>query len=198
MINEYYSNILKTILNENINENINILLYINNKFNIYDYFSHIIKKKNLNVYVIITNETIYNEFILNMEGEDCENNIHILNNDNDINIIFDKIILFHLYSYHYLENKLTIFNKILNNNTIIYIYCTLSNEKNRSINFKNNIRYYLKKYTKYYLGEVLFLTKTIDIIQTAEYTIKSLHNIKKNNYILYGDNIVYELVLYKK
>lgn len=59
MIEDYYFNTLKILLNENIKENNNILIYINNYFNIYDYFSHIIKKKNLNIYLFIFDYFIF-------------------------------------------------------------------------------------------------------------------------------------------
>lgn len=195
-MDNYYYNTLKILLNENLSNNLNILIYINNYFNIYEYFSHIIKKKNLNIYILINSDDIYIKLKNNIEGEDYENNIHILNNELEIiSIKIDYVILFHLFSYFYLEEKLNYFKNINNNNLIIYIFCSLSNENETIINYKNKIRDNIKKYTNIHFGTLLYLTKVLEIIDTNNFKVKTIDTIKKNNYFLYGDNIVYSLKL---
>jgi hypothetical protein len=213
-MNIYYNNIFDKILNS-LKYNENILLYIENYFNPLDNFSHIIKKKNINIYCIITNKYIYNKLVENIKGEENENNIHILSlfdsNINDslsgecsdksiiylniskLNIKIDIVLIFHLYSISYLKNILKDINIIINNKTLIYIYCSLSNENEEIILYKNKIRNNIKKFIKNNIGDLLPLSETINTIQKEKYKINKISLYKKNHYILYGDNSVYKL-----
>ena len=109
-MNNYYYNITDKILNS-VSNNKKILFYIDNYFNPLDYFNHIIKKKSLHLYFIISEKKIYDKLLENIEEEDIENNIHLYNNINQLNNIkMDYIILFHLYSITLLEIILNEFN----------------------------------------------------------------------------------------
>jgi hypothetical protein len=198
MCDNFYKIILTNILNEKINYNLNILLFINNYYNIYEEFSHLIKKYNLTVYLVIDNNIDYVSLTNNISGEEYENNIKIVLNEESItNIIFDIIIIFHLFSLNNLKDKLTNINNISNNNTNLYIYSSLSNENDSKINYKNYLRESIKKYTKFKIGNLLSFSNVLDTIKTNNFTVNSINIFKKNNYILYGDNIVYQIIISK-
>jgi hypothetical protein len=199
MDDNYYYCIFKNIFIEDLKDNIIILIYFNNFYNIIDNFSHIIKKKNIKINIITTYNEIYNKYIENIKGEDIEQNITIYNNEeNIINIIFDYVYILHLFSLEYLEHKLLNLNNLIKKDSNIYIYCSLSNENKTNIDYKNYIRDYIKKYIKYNIGNLLSLTKTLNIIEYNNYLVKSIKVFKNNNYIIYGNNIVYEIIIYKK
>jgi hypothetical protein len=199
MSKNYYLFVLENILNEKIRDNTNILIYLSNYFNPYEYFCHLIKKKKLKIFVLIDNNEIIDRLNEEIKGEDCEDNILFINKEENINNIkFHNIILFHLFSYDYLEDKLKQIKLISNNNTNIFIYSSLSNEKNTQIEYKNKIRDKINKFTTYKIGNLLFLTKVLEIINENEYLIESINIHKKNNYLLYGDNTVYKLYIKNK
>lgn len=140
----------------------------------------------------------FNKLKSNIEGEEYENNIHLINNDDNIKSInFDFIVLYHLLSYNYLEEKLIKFKTFIDdehkNNTLIYLFCTLSNENESIILFKNKLRNNFKKYIKFEFGNVLYLTKVLEIIDNLNYNLNTINKFKKSNYFLYGDNIIYSL-----
>jgi len=194
MTESYYISILDTFLNEDIKENSNILIYIGNYFNPYEKYGHIIKKKNLTIYILSNDLIMTNKFKVNIKGEECENNFHTINKEKEIiNIKFDIIILFHLFSYEYFENKLKKIVNIIDYNSDIYIYCSLSNEKDKYINIKNIIRKKINEYSDYKIGSLLSLQKVLKIIQDNYYILKQMNIFKKNNYFIYGNNNVYKL-----
>jgi len=97
-MNNDYNLIIDRLFNE-VSDNYNILLLIQNEIDILDNFSHIIKKKNINIYIIITDKYIHNKLLENIKGEECESNINIINDLSEIkDIIFDIINIFHLLS----------------------------------------------------------------------------------------------------
>lgn len=197
-MNNIFEIIFKNILYNISKDNSNIIFIINNEFNPLEEFSHIIKKKNINIFLIIDNINISSKILENIKGEECEKNIHIYNNIDDIydisnkNIIFDIINIFNLLSNNYLNNILNQIKKISNIDTLIYLYCSLTNKKN--IYYKNLIReqiiYYLNN-----IGYVLYYDDILNIIKNSSFNIKSLNIYKKNNYIFYGDNSMYEIIL---
>jgi hypothetical protein len=197
---EYYINIINNIFN-NIDENYNILLFIKNEFNIYNYFSHIIKKKNIKIDIVIDN--INNIFIVNklkddIKGEEYEENINFFLNINDIDFkIYNIIIIFQLDNNEKFENILNNINNINNitdNNSLIYIYNSLSNKR---IDYKNYFRNLLNEYTNINIGNVLKLNDIIFIIKNNNFDIISMKTYRKNNYLLYGDNTIYEIIIKK-
>ena len=195
----YYYTIINNIFN-NIDDNSNILLIIKNDFNIFDHFSHIIKKKNIKIDILIENNTIYNKIIEEVKGEECEENINIyceIENIDKNNKIYNIINIFHLDSNEIFENILNKISNLLNEYTLIYIYCSLSNEKNTTIGYKNYFRKLINEYTNINIGCVLKLCDIIDIINNCKYNIMLLKKYKKNNYLLYGDNTVYQIIMNK-
>ena len=116
------------------NYNNNVLIIIYDYINIINNYNYIIKKKNINIYIIINDNIIHKKLLENIKDEECENNINIFNNIENIkNIFFDYINIFQLYSLNILEQ----IKNIANNNTIICIYTSLSNENTKIINYKN-------------------------------------------------------------
>lgn len=192
----YYYNILNNIFYK-IDKDIHFLLLIKNRFHILDHFSHIIKKKNIQIDIHIDNKDIYNELIEKIKGEECEENIHFYLNIEDIcNKKYNIIYIFHLDSYIFLENLLNKFFHFINDDTFIYIYFSSSSIDNK-IYYKNYFRKIINDYTNIRIGNVLKLNDVIYLINFLNYNITSLKIYKKNNYILYGNNIVYELIAKK-
>ena len=206
MYDTYYSSIIENIFNKSSN-NSNILLIINNYFNIIERFSHIIKKKYINVHILIDDNLIYNKLKNNITGEECEKFIHIYKTYNDLiehkrfneNIIINNIIVFHLFSIDYLNKILMFCNDISQQDTCINIYSSLSNSDAKIINYKNSIRNKIKSIFPYKIGNVLHFSEVLNILETNIFLkIKSIKIFKKSNYIIYGENIVYKIVLLKK
>jgi hypothetical protein len=192
-----------------IDNNNKILLIIKNKFNILDHFSHIIKKKNIYVDIIIQNIEIIDYMNKQIKDEECEDNINLYYNIKDIeknnnlnsldieNKIYNIINIFHLESNEKFEKILQDIYNIIDINTIIYIYSSLSNENENKITYKNYFRNLINNYTELNIGTLLKLSDVIYIIENLKYNIYSVNIYKKNNYILYGNNIVYQIILKK-
>ena len=206
MHDTYYSSIIENIFNKSSN-NSNILLIINNYFNIIEHFSHIIKKKNINIHILIDNNLIYNKLKNNITGEECEKFIHIHKTYNDLieykrfneDIIINNIIIFHLFSIDYLNKVLIFCNNISHKDTYINIYSSLSNSDTKIIDYKNSIRNRIKSIFPYKMGTVLHFSEVLNILETNIFLkVKSIKIFKKSNYIIYGENIVYKIVLLKK
>ncbi len=192
---KYYYNIIEKRLKD-IKPNDKLLIIINNYFNPLDDFSHIIKKYNLHITIVVENEETYNTLINATKGEECEKNLLIKMNIKETIIKYDKIIIFHLYSIDYLKNLLESFIPIINENSEIFIYCSLSNLNDNDINYKNMIRENINIFTDYKIGKLLSFSQVLSEIDN-QHTLKiqSISVYKKNNYIIYGDNIVYQLLL---
>ena len=206
MYNTYYFLIIENILNE-ICDNSNIILIIDNYFNIIEHFSHIIKKKYINIHILIDNNLIYNKLKNDIIGEECEKFIHIYKIYNDFieyknfneNIIINNITVFHLYSLDYLNKILVFCNNVINKDSEINIYCSLSNSDLKTIEYKNNIRNKLKYIFSYKMGRLLHFSDLLNILENNDYIkIKSIKIYKKSNYIIYGENITYKIILLKK
>lgn len=139
---------------------------------------------------IFDNETYIN--IFNNKDE-----INLLKNNNN-NIIFNIIIIYHIESIDIFQNTLNLIDYFTNSHTKLYLYTSLSSESLNKIKYKNFIRNSITKYTKNKMGNVIeykSLLKFID--EYNKYKINSLKIYKNNNYILYGDNIVYQIILTK-
>jgi hypothetical protein len=195
---DYYNIICENIFND-VNEKDNILLIYYNNFNPLNKFSYLIKKKNIKLGILIHDINNFNKIKESIIGEDFEDNIKIYNSieDND----FTKnnyIIIFHLESIEYLENILEKF-KNMSHNTKIYIYCSLSSESNKNIFYKNYIRSKIMDYSNNKMGYVISLLTFLEVIDNSNnLKVYKMSIYKKNNYLLYGDNIVYEVILSKK
>jgi hypothetical protein len=194
---KYYYNIINDIFN-NIEDDNNILLIIKNDFNLFEHFSHIIKKKNIKIDILIENKNICNKLIEDIKGEECEENINIYSEIENINDkIYNIINIFHLDSTENFENILSKICNLINDYTIIYLYCSISNEKNISIGYKNYFRKLVNEYTNINIGNLLKLHDIIDIVNNLKYNIILKIIYKKNNYLLYGDNTVYQIIINK-
>lgn len=193
----FYESVYFNIINNKLDENNKILLIIDNYFNPFDFFNYIIKKYNIIIYIIIENINIYNNLIDNIKGEECEKNVIInLKLDQINNIFFDKIIIGHIHSIDYLNELLKLISKISHNNSLIYIYSSLSNENNLKINYKNYLRNQIMSYLPYKMGLLISFSDFLKEIENNKgYLIDSIKIYKKNNYFIYGDNIVYETIL---
>ena len=66
--NDFYSNILNNIFNNNL-INQELLLLVENEFNILDRFNHYIKKNNIKIDIVISNYSFYNKMYENLKGE---------------------------------------------------------------------------------------------------------------------------------
>jgi hypothetical protein len=205
MYTTYYSSIIENILNKSCN-NSNIVLIINNYFNIIEHFSHIIKKKYINIHILIDNKLIYNKLKNNIIGEECEKFINIYKTHNDFieykrfneDVVIDNIVIFHLFSLDYLNKILIFCNNVSCKNTIINIYSSLSNSHTKTIEYKNYIRNKLKSIFSYKMGTVLNFSEVLNVLENNDcLKIKSIKMFKKSNYVIYGENIVYKIVLLK-
>ena len=222
--NSFYEKHYKSIINNiltNIDNNQNLLLFINNQFNILDNFSYILKKKNISIDIIIENYCLYeinieyikgSEFedrikiynkideLLNMNGTFTNNNNNNNNYDNN-NIIlkkYFKIIVFHIKSLDFFTELLDSFLSVIDNKTSIYFYITLSNQSMNKIKYKNLIRENIMKYTNTNMGTILPYNDFTNLLSNSkEYKLKSLKIYKSNNYFLYGTNTVYEIIINK-
>ena len=195
LIENYYYDLLNNLFVK-MNEDNSILLFIKNKFHILDHFSHIIKKKNIQIDIHVDNIDIHNELMERIKGEECEDNIQLYLNIEDINNkTYNFIYIFHLDSNIILENILNKISNIINNNTFIHIYFSASTSNDTKINYKNYFRKIINDYTNIRIGNVLKLNDVIFLINSLNYDITSLKIYKKNNYILYGNNNVYHLIL---
>ena len=206
MYETYYYSIIENIFNES-NDNSNIVLIINNYFNIIEHFSHVIKKKNINIHILIDNNLIYNKLKNNIKGEECEKFIHIYNTYNDFieykrfneNIIINNIIVFHLFSIDYLNKILMLCNDVSHKDTYINIYSSLSNSNAKIIDYKNSIRNRIKTIFPYKIGNVLYFSEVLNILENNSFLkIQLIKIFKKSSYVIYGENIVYKIVLLKK
>lgn len=214
---------LNNILYELSNYNDNILIIISNNkyFNPLEDFSHIIKKKNLKIYLLINNNYYFTKIKNDIKGEECEKNIKIIgqiplmNHINNCisecsledvfrkefdeynnNFIFNIIYMYNFDSLKYIENLLNILKINISPLSLIYIYQYLSNESFKNIDKKNNIIDNINYFFDYKINKLYSLTDFINIIKENDIIkIKTLNILKNNNYILYGNNTLYEIIL---
>jgi hypothetical protein len=213
---KYYNLIINNIIND-LSDNSNLLLIVKNEFNLLQNIEFIIKKKNIKITIVndtISNKEFKNNMLNSIQLFDKESHINIyneidelmhLNKKDDSNdsipcetILFNNIIIFHINSIDHLKDKLNLLESISDKYTKLYIYTSLSNEKVNKIKYKNIIRNSITKYTNHKMGNVLQYESLLTFIDEYKiYKINSLKIYKKTNYILYGDNIVYEIILVK-
>lgn len=197
---KYYEMIYNDILYQIFNENYNILSINQNDFNPLIGHSHIIKKNNINIYIVINNENydFCEKMKENIIGSECEKNIHFIKTIDEINVTFDLINIFHLYTLEKLNNILNKIYFLSDNRTNVNIYCSLSNEKKEKIYYKNLIRNKILEFAKIKLGTLLSFTDVLEIIEkNNKFNVDQISIYKKNNYIVYGNNTVYKIFLKK-
>jgi hypothetical protein len=187
--NNHYNIIYKNFLYE-IRDNSKILCIGQKEYNLLNDFSHIIKKKNLEIHIKIDDVSILEKIKEEIKCEDCEKNIILIGNcdSNNNNNYFDYILIFGIKFLDIFSKQLSKLYGFLNNNGLIYLYSSLSNEKN--INKKNYIRSTLK------LNEIYSLSDFLEIIENNyQLKIESINILKKTSYILYGNHVVYKIIL---
>ena len=186
--NNHYNIIYKNFLYE-ISNNSKILCIGQKEYNLLNHFSHIIKKKNLEIHIKIDDISILEKIKEEIKCEDCEKNIILIgNSDSDNNNYFDYILIFGIKSLDNFSKQLSKLYSFLNDNGVIYLYSSLSNEKN--INKKNYIRTTLR------LNEIYSLSDVLEIIENNyQLKIESINILKKVNYIFYGNHVLYKIIL---
>ena len=202
--NEFYLTIINNIFNNNIfNNNIfnkELLFLIENEFNILNHFSHYIKKYNIKVDIVISDYKFYDNMLQNLKGEECESFINLnLKIDKIENKKFNLVIFFQLESIDKLENILLFLEDKLYDDFKIYIYCSLLKKNKNNFFFKNIIREQIMNFTSHKLSYVLCYESFLNVFHKNNfYHIKSMKIFKQNEYIIYGINSVYEIILEKK
>ena len=187
-LHNYYKLIYNNIFNNIKEENESILIINQKKFNILNFFSHVIKKKCIKLSFYNSDKSFESE----IKGEECFNNIVCLNEENELDYEnrYDKIIIFHLNSLDFLRGIIDKLSLLFKHDGQIFIYSSLSNEKRAVQEYKNKIRGVLK------LDYLLNFTDVIEIIENNKsLKVEKISIFKKNNYIIYGDNTVYEIIL---
>ena len=197
--NDFYSNILNNIFNNNLIDQ-ELLLLVENEFNILDEFNYYIKKNNIKIDIVISNYSFYNKMYENLKGEECESFINLnLKIDKINNKKFHLAIFFHLDSILQLENLLIFLQDKLYDNFKIYIYCSLIKNSKDKIFFKNIIREQIMNFTSNKFGYIISYEDFVyNLNNNNFYYIESIKVYKKNEYFIYGNNTVYEIILSKK
>lgn len=194
----YYNLIIKNIFDE-IEYNKNILLIVKDTNYLLDNLEFIIKKKNIQIKLLTNNDT-KQEWINYILGSEMENNIKIYDDHNEIlknNIFFKYIILFQIETIQYFEDILNILSDVVDTDTLLYIYISL--EKNDKIKYKNFIRENIIKYIDKKINLIFSYESILEKIMTnLFFKISSIKIYKKNNYLIYGNNTVYQIILIKK
>ena len=195
----YYESIYNNILYNHSNESFTLLSINQHYFNPLLDFSHIIKKKNIIIYILFNSENndFYNEIRDNIKGSECEKNINLITDIDVItNIKFDIVSIFHLYSLDKLRESLNYLKNVTVDKSSIYIYSSLSNEKKDKIYYKNIIRNKILDFTNTKVGTLLSFSDVLETIQEHNiFNVENFNIFKKNNYFLYGNNTVYKLFL---
>ena len=207
-------NLLKNILFNECIENESIIIYLNNEFHILDHFSHIIKKKNIKIYIITyENYIIYNNLINGIKNEDCENYVNIYLNINELSSSnncqmenLKKIFIFDLFNSETFSKilddirKSSIYKSIdLNTNLNFYLYSYLSNENIYKRMFKNKILDNIKNISTSItsniinLDNILSMSDILHIIEDYNMSIDSINILKSVNYLFIGDYIFYKI-----
>ena len=200
LMDKSYQNIYSTFLsnhsndhdkdNSNKNGHENILIINQNYFNPLLYYSHYIKKYDINLYILFNNHESINKLHEEIDHEECKSLIHynLLNLEQVIteyqNIRFDKLILVHIHSIEYLKQIMDIarFFKI---NIYIYISLTTKNK----VTLKNTLRSLFKKMSDDDLGCVFDYDEIFNLLNSHDYfTIESINMINNEflNFIKYA------------
>lgn len=191
----YYKNIYNFFLNNDKNNenNENILIINHNYFNPLLYYSHFLKKYNINLYIIFNNEKSRIKLENDINNEECKNLIHYnLNNFEDIvtdyiNLKFNKIILLHIKSINFLNNNLVLSEYFKSE---LFIFISLTN-KNK-VSYKNTLRNIYKNITYNEYGNVFDYDEIFNLLNSnTKFEILKINMISDNHYITYGSHKLY-------
>jgi hypothetical protein len=194
-----YKNIISDVFYHKSKNNSSILIIINETINILEYFSHIIKYKNLNVHLFVNHQS-FHELKELIKWEELENKIFLyddINNINEKRIIFNDILILNIVSIINLKSLMMDMIDNIDNQTNIEIYCTLSNEKENKILLKNYIRNKISYFYKN-MNYVFDFSEYVDVLQKLnDYEIVRIDIYQKSNYIIYGNNNIYNTIIKK-
>lgn len=198
IMDKYYKNIYNTFLLNNINEN--ILIINQNYFNPLVYYSHHLKKYNINLYILFNSISNIEKLRSNTIHEECKDLIHyeLISLDQIVteyvNIKFDKIIILHIKSIEYLEKIIEMANFFKVN---LYIYISLSTRN--KVYLKNTLRKLVKNISNDEMGNVFDYDKVFTLLDSNKnFTISSINMIDNNHFITYGSHKSYLFVLQYK
>lgn len=198
IMDKYYKNIYNTFLFNNINEN--ILIINQNYFNPLVYYSHHLKKYNINLYILFNSISNIEKLRSNTIHEECKDLIHyeLISLDQIVteyvNIKFDKIIILHIKSIEYLEKIIEMANFFKVN---LYIYISLSTRN--KVYLKNTLRKLVKNISNDEMGNVFDYDKVFTLLDSNKnFTISSINMIDNNHFITYGSHKSYLFVLQYK
>lgn len=194
MMCNYYNNIYNSFLLDQNNSN--IMIINQNYFNPLSYFSHNIKKNNINLYILYNNLNSINKLDNEIKYEECNKLIHYHNYsleqmiENYSKVSFSKIIALHLKSLDYIKSIIML-GEIFECN--IYFYLSLSNKK--KVYFKNKFRSIFKSDTNE-IGNVFDYDQIFSYLNTLiSYDIDTIKIINNNHYISYGSQKTYLFIL---
>ena len=191
IMDKYYKNVYSSFLLNDENEN--VLIINQNYFNPLLYYSHYLKKYNVNLYILFSNNDYIDKLNNETNYEECSNLLHynLVSLDQILieyqNIKFNKIVLLHVKSLEFLEKILDIadFFKV-----DMYIYISLS-IKNK-LKLKNSIRSIIKNISKEEFGYVFDYDDIINLLNTYKnFTISNINMVHNNHYITYGSHKSY-------
>lgn len=205
-----YEEIYNTLFSENPS-NYDSFLIINQGIYIpiYKYFP-IIHKKEYHITYIDDNELSLHELnndILKYKNESQESidhqierfhsNLFYLKNTRFKNIFYNHIIIHH-YN-HFLDKKdhfFTILDSVTQKGSQILLFASVSSDSN--LNYKNNIRKYISDYTNMKIGDLLSLEELILTIPQSQFKIKRILPYRESQYLIYGKNMIYKIILQKE
>jgi hypothetical protein len=158
------------------------------------------------------NNLLYHKLFENISNEDCEKNVNIYMNINELKLTdkeINKLFIFDLNNYDELTKILNDVNLIIekkhNNNINIkfYLYSYLSNEKNKNRFFKNILINNLQDISKNMgfeirLENILYMHDIFKIINDCNMDIIKINILKNVNYFLIGNYIFYEIAFISK
>lgn len=203
LMDNYYINIYNDILN-NCDMDYNILFINHNYFNPLNHFSHIIKRYNLNIYIIYNDKESIERINEEIKEEECSENIHYnFTNLDDMSIInnkinFNRIIVLHLNSLNYLNNNLDLISRFYNNNFELNFFVSLSSNEDKYSDNKNTIRSLVKNNLNYNLGRDFDFDIFLKNLNSNKFfKVKKIKIFKESNYVVYGKSNIYKIILNK-
>jgi hypothetical protein len=196
---DYYLNILNDIFN-GIDCKKNILIFNTKIFIPFIKYSYNIKKFGIHIHLIIDDKDLAKEYRDSIAGEEMDNEVLIENIFNESKIKYDIIIDFHIYCIDKFEVELDSFYKNMNNCAKIYAFCSLIEKKKRS-EWRTVFRDDIKKIIGLDYGNILLYEDMSELIETNQnrkkYKCESFDIYKDSEYLFYGKNTVYKIILEK-
>lgn len=200
--NDYYKQIFRNIL-ENTSENEKICIINLNYFNLFEHFSHFIKKFNVFFTLFFKNKDYQKKFLDQIDGEELQDHV-----DCDFDsikeliklpstTIFSKIILFDIQSELKLNQILHNLYDYVHKESMIYIYISLT--EHSSSKTQTSIRQFINRNSSYELSSILNHNDFFDNLHQNNYfMIDKIKVFQNNYYMIYGESNIYEIILIPK